>query len=161
MAKLKYNIIKRVFTNWQKANPSFGLLIVMCVSFTSLSVGKRKFLLMWTDKLKAGQECARPKEKKRCEVRFVWSGSLTSTKSKIIGGAARKDGEEKVGNELCLVQPLLLSLPLIEKYISTQLRNKFVSNWEIYIHPNEKHISAQLGNIFLHKVYYCFFSRCR
>ena len=61
-----------------------------------------------------------------------------------------KDGEEKVGNELCLLQPLLLPLPLIENYI-------FLHNWETHFHTIEKYISAQLTNIFLHReIYFCY-----
>lgn len=39
--------------------------------------------------------------------------------------------KEKVGNELCLLQPLLLPLPLIENYI-------FLHNWETHFHTIEK-----------------------
>ena len=129
MAKLKYNIRQMCFYKLTKSKSKFWTPDCnVCVFHVSLS-GQKKVSSHVNRQIKSGTRMRSAEgRKKRCEVRFVWSGSLTSTKSKIIGGAPRKDGEEKVGNELCLVQPLLLSLPLIEKYISTQLRNKFVSN---------------------------------
>ena len=140
----------------------------VCVfHFASLSVdslGKRResFFSCENRQIKSRtQECVGAEKKVRSELCLVRKSYF----HQIQHYWKEKDGEEKVGNELCLVQPLLLKLPLIEKYISTQSRNVFLYNWEMYFCTVQKYVYIQMRYIFLEIEKYtkcnCFFSRCR
>ena len=162
MAKLKYNIRQKRFYKLAKSKSKFWTPDCnVCVFYVSLS-GQKKVSSHVNRQIKSGtrMRAAKGRKKVRSEVCLVGQSYFHQIQDywrRAEKRWRRKGGEWVVFGAAASFSPL----PLIEKYISIQLRNKFLTNWEIYIHPNEKHISAQLGNIFLHKVYYCFFSRCR
>ena len=126
-----------LFAKRQKANISFGVLIVMCVSFTShifQSEAKRKESFMWAHKLKkARQECAAPKKGAKWSLfRPAVLLPLNPTLLEDKKNWRRKGGEWVAFGETA--------------------SSLAAANWEIYFDITEKTICLHSRIIFLCKV---------